>query len=217
MGDETPEPITEETDTENVSNLLNDEETFEGEINVENNVENSPRPKLTRKRLSKQENWKRNIRKRNHQAGKEYVNEKGKTVPEKVLKSTKDCMNICKYKCSKNIAENERLSLFNGFYDLAQNEKQIFIVNNTERVGKNRKTNLNQDFPPKRTFLFKYYFNIKGHRVQVCKSYFLITLQISQKPVYNAHSKKNVDTGIPKSDGRGLKKHTGAPENWNSK
>lgn len=123
-------------------------------------------------------------------------------------------MNICKYKCNKNITENERLSLFKGFYDLkSQNEKQIFIVNNTERVRKNRKTTLNQDFPPKRTFKYKYYFNIKGHRVQVCKSYFLSTWQISQKPVYNAHSKKNVDTGIPKSDGRGLKKNTGVPEN----
>lgn len=104
--------------------------------------------------------------------------------------------------------------MFKGCYVLkSQNEKQIFIVNNSEHVGKNRKTNLNQDFHPKRTFTFKYYFNIKGHRVQVCKFYFSSTLQISQKPVYNAHSKINVDTGIPKSDGRGLKKSTGVPEN----
>lgn len=71
--------------------------------------------------------------------------------------------------------------------------------------GRTEKTTLNQDFPPKRTFTFKYYFNIKGHRVQVCKSYFLSTLQISQKPVYNAHSKKN--TGVPENLKNDVRNH----------
>lgn len=43
-------------------------------------------------------------------------------------------------------------------------------------------------------------------KIQVCKSFYLGTLSSSQKPVYNVHSKKDISTGIPKSDERGLYK-----------
>lgn len=90
-----------------------------------------PQPKRTRKRLFRPDTWKRNIRKIRHQAGLGNINEKGKTVPKKFFLSKNDSLKS-KYKCSKNIAENEMLSLLNGLK--SKNEKQIFIVKNTERL-----------------------------------------------------------------------------------
>lgn len=98
----------------------------------------------------------------------------------------------------------------------SQNEKQIFIVNNTEHVGKNRKTTLNLDFPPKRTFTFKYYFNIKGHRVIECKCVNL-TFWAHCKCLKNPftmliQSKMLIQVTLNPME-RGLKKNTGVPEN----
>lgn len=109
----------------------------------------------------------------------------------------------CKFKCSKNITGNERLSLLNGYYGLkSKNEKQLFIVNNTERLVKTRDTTKNVEKPLRRKFTFEYFFTINGAKVKVCQSYFLCSIQISQKTVYNVHLHKNDDIGLPKSDGR---------------
>ncbi|GBM05744.1 hypothetical protein AVEN_55836-1 [Araneus ventricosus] len=42
-----------------------------------------------------------------------------------------------------------------------------------------------------------------GEKIQVCKSFYLGTFSISQKPVYIAHSTKNVETNTPTLDQRG--------------
>ena len=48
------------------------------------------------------------------------------------------------------------------------------------------------------------YFLMKGEdSFRVCKIFYLSTLAISQKIVYNVHQKKNELTGILKLDGRG--------------
>ena len=48
------------------------------------------------------------------------------------------------------------------------------------------------------------YFLMKGvDSFRVCKIFYLSTLAISQKMVYNVHQKKNELTGILKLDGRG--------------
>lgn len=84
----------------------------------------------------------------------EYINEKGKTVPNKFMLSKKTLK--CKHKCSKNITENERLSLLNGYYGLkSKNEKQLFIVNNTERLVNTRDTTTNVEEPSRRKFTFE--------------------------------------------------------------
>jgi len=43
----------------------------------------------------------------------------------------------------------------------------------------------------KAMFMFRYYFpNRECQKIRVCKNYFLSYLAISQKPVYDVHSKK---------------------------
>lgn len=54
-------------------------------LSDEGNINALPQPKRTRKILFRPDTWKRNIRKKHHQTGLEYINEKGKTVPKKIL------------------------------------------------------------------------------------------------------------------------------------
>lgn len=54
----------------------------------------------------------------------------------------------------------------------------------------------------KRKHSFKYFFVIRSERYGVCKNFYLGTLAISQKPVYNVHLSKT-ETNLPKPDGRG--------------
>lgn len=167
-----------------------------------------PKKKRSRKHLPMPGTWLRNVRKKNHQAGKEYINQKGIVVPPKKVTTKKDCLNACKLKCAKHITEDERRSIFSGYYKLAShNEKSLFLINHTERTTKTRKTT-NEENPPRRNFSFKYYFTVKNKKLQVCKTYFLSTLSISQKSIYNVHNNKDIDTNIPKPDGRGLYKST---------
>jgi hypothetical protein len=46
-------------------------------------------------------------------SGKEYISQRGKNVPEKVVKLV-DCNN-CKYKCTKNITEDRGEEYLNYF------------------------------------------------------------------------------------------------------
>ena len=45
-------------------------------------------------------------------SGKEYISQRGKTIPEKMVKSV-DCK--CKYKCKEKITENQRKKYLNYF------------------------------------------------------------------------------------------------------
>ena len=69
--------------------------------------------KLFRKRKATPEEWKKNIRKKLRMSGKEYISERGKKVPEKVVKLV-DCNN-CEYKCTKNITEDRGEEYLNYF------------------------------------------------------------------------------------------------------
>ncbi|GBL94402.1 hypothetical protein AVEN_7374-1 [Araneus ventricosus] len=48
-------------------------------------------------------------------------------------------------------------------------------------------------------------FFAKGEKIRLCKSFYSETLSTSQRPVYTAHSTKNVETNTPTQDQRGKK------------
>lgn len=116
------------------------------------------------------------------------------------MKNTKDCLQSCKYRCSERISDTDREHIFKAFYSLNANEKKHFLLNTTERnTVKHKPTTENF----KRKHSFKYFFLVRAVRHTVCKNFYLGTLAISQKPVYNVHSGKS-EMNIPKPDGRGL-------------
>ncbi|KAI5642870.1 hypothetical protein NE865_05168 [Phthorimaea operculella] len=119
--------------------------------------------------------WACNVRKVKHQSGEAYISRRGKYVPERKIKSTKDCLTSCKFKCNKKITDTDRELIFKAFYSLTSNEKKHFLLNTTER------------------------HKVKQPQSAEGNS----TLSISQKPVYNVHAGKS-ELNIPKPDGRGL-------------
>lgn len=156
--------------------------------------------KRTRHQTPNPSTWACNIRKLKHQRGEAYVSRRGKYVPERHIKNTKDCLRTCKFKCSEQINDSDREHIFKAFYSLNANEKKHFLLNTTERnYVKHSKVSDSQ----KRKFSFKYFFLVRSVKYTVCKNFYLGTLAISQKPVYNVHSGKS-DINIPKPDGRGL-------------
>jgi hypothetical protein len=81
----------------------------------------------------------------------------------------------------------------------------------TVRPKENRDKD-NDGTPTQRAYSFKYYFTVKGTKIQVSKSFFLSTLQISQEPVHNAHKNKHPIIGYPKPYETGSAKGHGIPE-----
>ena len=138
---------------------------------------------LFRKRQSKPDAWKRNVKKQKRQSGCEYVNEKGKTVPARTLKHV-NCAK-CKFRCSEHFSEEQRTLIFRTYWNLSSYEKQRnFICQNvqenpTVRVTTNRRCKSNA-----------FYLPLKSQRVRVCKKFFLSTIDIGKKSVTYAMKKK---------------------------
>lgn len=179
--------------------------------------------KRFRKIVAKPSIWKSNIRRDACQSGKAYKSRRGKCVPEKKVILLKNCLTDCKMKCSTKISEQERQELHNTYYKLPNaTEKRHFLINNSQRTTtvrcKNKRVagsdfnffneSIENDAPTaearsRRTFSFKYFFDVNNEKIQVCKMFFLGTLAISQKPVYTAHKTKNSTTNTATTDMRG--------------
>lgn len=80
-----------------------------------------------RPRLKKAEptNWKKIVKKRLREQGKEYTNEKGKLFPAKDVKKP-GCGKTCPYKCTIYISEFHRKQIHNSFWIMDDNEKRSF-------------------------------------------------------------------------------------------
>lgn len=168
----------------------------------EESIETMPKKKRTRSLSPKPSTWASNVRKLKHQRGEAYISRRGKYVPERQVRNTKDCLQNCKYKCNESISDADRELIFKSFYSLSTNEKRHFLLNSTERHDVKRGKS-----DAKRKHSFKYSFIVRSERYTVCKNFYLGTLAISQKPVYNVHSGKS-ETNIPKPDGRGLSENS---------
>ncbi|CAH0625251.1 unnamed protein product [Chrysodeixis includens] len=157
--------------------------------------------KRSRSQVPDPTSWACNVRKLKHQRGEAYISRRGKFVPERRIRNTKDCVKNCKFKCNEKITDEDREHIFKAFYSLNANEKKYFLLSTTERsyIKHNKVSN------HKRKYTFKYFFLVKSDRHTVCKNFYLGTLAISQKPVYNVHMGKT-DLNMPKPDGRGHSK-----------
>ena len=82
--------------------------------------------------------------------------------------------------------------IFTEFYKLDTNGKHSFIaqISVCSSVSGNKESRKKSSYS---------YFLMKGEKsFRVCKSFYLSTLAVSQKMVYNVHQKKDEATGIVK-------------------
>ena len=69
----------------------------------------------SRKRMRNYDDWTRNVRKCRRQSGQEYVTLKGKRIRAREVKTKKDCVVKCRYKCATVISNVDRQNIFKAF------------------------------------------------------------------------------------------------------
>ncbi|CAH1972098.1 unnamed protein product [Acanthoscelides obtectus] len=150
---------------------------------------------MTRKRKRNPSTWQINIRKKAHDSWKEYLSVRKNMFQQRLL-DKKNYLNNCLYSCQKLITADERNKIFENYYKpdvqtkkLDLNNAKVSCAETLKRKGKNNS---------RRKFTFHYFFNVGSNRIQVCKLFYLRTLNISQTPIYNAHSNKETESNTTK-------------------
>ncbi|KAI8420441.1 hypothetical protein MSG28_008931 [Choristoneura fumiferana] len=156
----------------------------------------------SRKRKLNINEWQRNKSKLLKNSGKAYISmaKSKKNIEEKKMRPA--CLDQCKFKCNVEFTNEQRLNIFQRYWDMADLECQRqFIRNNMSkvetkyrytRVGSNR-INMNN----------AYYLPLNEQRIRVCKLFFMNTLSISDKTIRTVVQKTSKHTGIQLKDGRG--------------
>ena len=150
----------------------------------------------TRKRRLDPKSWKQSTCKRLRQSGKAYTSSKAKQVSARAVKTTKNCTESCKFKCSNHISDDDRGKVFESFWAMSREEKQHFINTTTERLPKGRcRTDKGKD--SRKSYSYYYYFILDDVCHRVCKEFYLSTLDISSRRISYFHENKNSETGVP--------------------
>lgn len=154
--------------------------------------------KTSRKRMCDPSKWKQNVANALRNTGQSYISlsKSKKQVPCRTMKSP--CS--CRMHCWDKINEEQRLTLFNSYWKLGNIQLQRAFIRScmTDVSPKYRYTNaanprlLNQAF----------YFTVDGVKIRVCKSFFIRTLDISDRQIRTVKSKTN-GSGFVERDLRG--------------
>ena len=140
--------------------------------------------------------WKKHQRKLLRNSGKEYVGVTGKTVTARTLgQACKDC----RYECTKQISEEERLEIFSNFWEAGSKSKQAsFIVS---MIDEEVPSTIRRNATSERGVVRYFHLQVGIKKIRVCKWFFESTLNISSTSITTAL--KNSKLGIPQADRRG--------------
>jgi hypothetical protein len=166
----------------------------------------------SKKRKVNQENWKKNIKKTLINKGLAYYNKYGVEVPAKTIKEP--CSLQCVHKCREKFSEEDRMEIFNRFYEDGNKVSQWgYIVNNVKTIDKKVKTPNSR-----RTCTKNYYLSMLNDPVEstqkkrVCQLFFINTLVITANWIATAERKMSGDDGtIISPDLRGTCKRSVSP------
>ena len=137
------------------------------------------RRKLFRKRIAQKKQWKSQIRKENRARGKAYVGKLGRSYTERSVQPV-NCSK-CRQKCSEKIEEEQRQTIFETYWELGDYSKQRhFICTHVEQQEPKRIKVLSKR---KRSVSQFFYLTVGQEKIQVCKNFFLKTLNLGRKTV----------------------------------
>lgn len=165
----------------------------------------------TRKRKVKKHNWKKTIKKIKRESGQEYVDHKNK------IHLKRKCKGKCLSKkgflqCEDKISQKQRQAIFNHFWTLTDAKKNHFYgkfvtIHSPQR--KRTKAEIS-----KKLKVFLYFFETDRKRIQVCRNFFLTTLDIDKQRIYYFFKNHfNFDTGIATSPLKGKYIKYAIPDN----
>lgn len=102
-------------------------------------------------------------------------------------------------KCTNKITQIQREETFKLFWNISDlTQKRMFLIRHIERIiPKYRRSN------GVRSLNFAYFFEINNKRIQVCKTFFTKTLDISHVFIKTAIKKLNSEKGYLEGERRG--------------
>ena len=196
-----------EVDEEQFSDQSTDNDSFSNVSEESSTNSDVIQPKIkSRKRIRKPQEWKRSKRKCLRNAGKEYVNSNGTTVPPRV--TGRNCK--CSLRCFHTVSHGDQLRILEEFNGLASFNLQNGYLHGLIRSSepKRRYTTKGKDSKRKKTYF--YYVRIGGDLKRVCLTAFCSVHGISVKRVRNIR----VKDCSPPIDQRG--KHDNRPNKISS-
>jgi len=119
--------------------------------------------------------WKCQTRKRLRNSGQSYVSRNGVRRRPKLLKA--GCGAKCRQRCHEQIPAEQRENLLHSFWQLGNLNSQRQYMNHTAKSSV--KTKLHGT----KKVSLKYFFHVDGQLLQVCKTFFLDTLSVSDQTV----------------------------------
>lgn len=197
IGETCSRVLQENTNTR--SELEQFEESRDESISIE---EKENKARKGKKRVRNPSNWQKNIRKQSKAAGEEYTSANKKVVSKKEMKGP--CRDDCMKKCTQSISAENRAIIHSHYWtsELNNDQKRQFLASCIEELPVERTRNRTGARTGKRTTSLKYFFTVNGKRINVCRTFFLNTLNVSQTSVRFALAKRQV-SGVVQSDQRG--------------
>ena len=123
----------------------------------------------SRKRMRNYDDWTRNVRKRRRQSGQEYVTLKGKRIRAREVKTKKECVGKCRYKCATVISNVDRQNIFIAFWKLSDNEKTAYYMRTTEHSAKKRTRTKAKE--SRKKYSYKYFFYMGAQKSEYVKNF----------------------------------------------
>ncbi|GFO08810.1 Ws0399_0 protein [Plakobranchus ocellatus] len=144
------------------------------------------------KRQRNPELWKKNIKKRMRQTGQAYTTDTGREVPARRIHE--GCGSSCRLKCHENFDPDSREDLFQTFWSLEDKRQQRqYIARHVIKCDVARKRVENSE---RRGFTLKYYFYDGKGLLQVCRKFFVETLDVGRDFIYGTLEKEDPKTGL---------------------
>ncbi|XP_072943683.1 uncharacterized protein [Epargyreus clarus] len=152
-----------------------------------------------RKRTRQPENWKQIKAKKLRNLGKTYINSKNAIIAARHLKPP--CNDKCRLQCPTKIDSVQRQSIFDTYREIGNihNQRSFILSCLTNITPKYKYTNA---LAPRRCNK-AFNFIVDGRPIRVCKTFFLNTLDISDRMIRTIKSKTD-EHGILKADFRGM-------------
>ena len=159
----------------------------------------------TRKRSVRTRCWKRHLTKQARQSGKEYVNRAGRVVPRKEA-CTEGSLCTCRRKCSDKVTLEQRTKIFDAFYMLDENGKNVYMFG----CMKAKQPKLMVCGAKRhRTVSFWYTVTVDNSDVRVCRRAFMSLHGVTSSKVAHVGSQLSAGQSAPHPSQRG--KHSRRP------
>ena len=144
------------------------------------------------KRQRNPELWKKNLKKRARQTGQAYITDTGREVPARKIRE--GCGSSCRLKCHENFDQESREDLFQTFWGLEdKGQQRLYIARHVIKCDVARKRVEASD---RRGFTLRYYFYDGKELAQVCRKFFVETLDVGRDFIYGTLEKEDPKTGL---------------------